>query len=176
MSEMTQWEFSAPFEGITYHLCLDERGSVVCGVRFLIPNKAALDRYAWKPDVLAADEDYDRVRRAEPGHVSRYYLTLCTAEMVPENVRQHFDSHVQALASDPLMRAWELPALPNAARVALLDMAMTPGVVGLHRNVRLRAAVSERRWADAAAASSRPTVRPARNTATRNLFLSLVGA
>jgi GH24 family phage-related lysozyme (muramidase) len=170
---LAQWTFTAPFEGIVPHLYLDTRGNVTCGVGFLVPNKEALDRYEWQPDVLTARGDYDRVRASAPAHAAAYYAGLCHATLTAATMRAHFDAHVTTVVAQ--IAQWRLDTVPRAARVALVDMAFNLGVGGLSKYVRLRTAVLARDWATAALECSRKGIQQSRNDATRDLFLSLVG-
>lgn len=171
---MTQWEFTAPFEGVIPHLYLDTRGNVTCGVGFLLANRAAVDAYEWHPNLNAAHADYDKVRVMAPGHVASYYASACTAHLTDETMHEHFDRHVASVRSQ-LASSWHLADLPRDAQIALVDMAFNLGVAGLDKFKKLHAAVDARDWATAATECSRKGVQQARNDATRDLFLGLVG-
>lgn len=168
---LAQWAFTAPFEGIVPHLYLDTRGNVTCGVGFLIPSREALDRYDWRPDIVTARTDYDLVRAAGPGRVASYYGKLCRATLTADTMRAHFDSHVRAVVTQ--LGHWNIAGVPRPVRVALIDMAFNLGIGGLNKYQKLKAAIADQRWRDAAAECSRRGIQAARNQATRDLFLSL---
>lgn len=165
------WLFTAQAEGVVPHLYRDTRGHVTCGVGFRVPTREDLDAYAWQPDIATARADYERVRVAKPGMLANAYLPLCNATLTYATMRAHFEAHVALVVSQ--LSDWKLETRPQAARVAVVDMAFNLGIVGLNRFVKLKAAVLARRWADAAAECSRKGVGAARNTATRELFEEL---
>lgn len=167
-----QWSFTAPFEGVVPHLYLDTTGLPTCGVGFAVPTEQQLLRCGpWLPNALTALADYRRVRVAERGHVAAWYERHCTARLSEPTMRAVFVSRVTECRR--AIRDWELERLPDAAQVALVDMAYNLGAAGLGRYDKLQAAVRACDWATAAAECHRRGVQPARNTATAALFMSL---
>lgn len=134
---IAQWAFTAPFEGIVDHLYLDTKGNVTCGVGFLIPNREALDRYDWRPDILTARGDYDRVRAAKPGQLARAYEKLCQATLTADTMRVHFDAHVQMVMGQ-LSGTWKLSELPRPVRVALVVVVWAVLVTVIWDDVHMR--------------------------------------
>lgn len=170
---LSQWQFTAAFEGVVPHLYLDTRNHVTCGVGFLIPDARALESYAWAPDVATARADYERVVRMLPGYMPSYYRAQMLARLSDREMREVFDVKVthfrQAIA-----KAWSLDAQPLPVQLALVDMAYTLGAGGLRKYARLRQAINARNWRAAAGECSRRGVQPARDLATRRLFLGLI--
>lgn len=54
----SQYSLTEPYEGTVVHLYLDTLGLVTCGIGFLVPNKFALQTYAWTPELIDAEADY----------------------------------------------------------------------------------------------------------------------
>ncbi len=175
MTWESQWDFTAPFEGIVPHLYLDTRGNVTCGVGFLVANEAELVRLPWTPNVQAARADYLNVRAAEPGKPASFYKPLCKARLLEMDMRRMFDLHVTAFRKqiDP---AWHLNNWPECAQVALVDMAFNLGAGGLAKYRKLQVAIFARQWAVAAAECNRNGIGAARNVATKKLFLAAIDA
>src|ERR1044072_4910652 len=88
--QMTQWAFTAPFEGIVPHLYLDTRGHVTCGVGFLVPDIAALERYPWRPSSATARADWAEVTRMQPGLTPIHYRRVTCARLGEPDMRVLF--------------------------------------------------------------------------------------
>lgn len=167
-----QWSFTSPFEGVIPHLYLDTRGNVTCGVGFLVRTRSDVARFEWRPDTATAESDFDAVSKAAKGYVASHYEAMCRASLTESTMRAHFDTHVMSVRLDSGMAMWTLDALPDAAQLALVDMAFNLGVAGLAKFKKLHAAVMARDWLTAAAESSRRGVQASRNTATAEAFRS----
>lgn len=178
-----QWSFTAPFEGVVPHLYKDSRGNVTCGVGFLVTDEQSLGRYPWSPNTQAATADY-RLVKAEPferkgtdgktrPQPAVHYMQLCKARLSELGMRAVFAVKVaemqRAIAQD-----WKLAQCPEAARIALIDMAFNLGPRGLNEFAKLHRAVINGDWETAAKECARGGVQPARNEATAFLFRTLL--
>lgn len=166
-----QWSFTASHEGIIPHLYLDTRGSVTCGVGFLVRDQAELVRLPWSPSAQNAIADWHLVRAAKPGLPASAYKALGLKARLSElDMRRLFDLHVATFRKqiDP---AWHLAQWPECVQVALVDMAFNLGAAGLAKYRKLQVAVFARQWVVAADECKRGGIGDARNAATRQLFL-----
>ncbi len=114
-----------------------------------------------------------------PGRVASYYRQFCKARIPQAAIRGVFERKVDEIERQ-LSRPWGYEYLPEAAQIALVDIAYNIGVAGLGKFKKLRAAVLANDWALAAAESKRRErpapngIAPSRNASTRELFLSLL--
>jgi GH24 family phage-related lysozyme (muramidase) len=170
---MDQWTFTAPFEGIVPWLYKDSKGNVTCGVGFLVADEDALRRLPWSPSFEYARLDFQAVHDAPAGHTPAFYKPLCKARLSDVSMRAVFDRNVTAVrtALGPL----HLERCPLPAQIALVDMAYNLGAANLlsvKKWPHLLAAVRAGQWAIAAEECHREDIQPARNAATRALFVS----
>jgi len=184
MTVPSQWDFTAPFEGVVPHLYLDTAGLVTAGVGFMLPDLASARRMPWVPS-RDLDLDWRTMEHLEPGKPVAFYRPHTRARLPEPYMRAEFAVRMNALERQ-LWPLFPWLQLPPAARVALLDMGYNLGPGRLAKFARLRAevalAVNEpRHWRGAAAECTRTAinaktgqrveVNPARNEATRQLFL-----
>lgn len=179
-----QWSFTSPFESVVPHLYKDSLGFITCGVGFLVTDEQSLGRFPWQPNTQAAIADY-RLVKAEPferkgtdgkmrPQPARHYMQLCKARLSELGMRAVFAVKVAEMQR-AITQDWKLAQCPEAARIALIDMAFNLGPRGLNEFAKLHRAVINGDWATAAKECHRaPPVSEARNEATAFLFRSLL--
>src|SRR5690242_19096293 len=107
---VTQWDFTAPFEGAIPHLYLDSRGNPTCGVGFLVADEAALRRLPWSPDARAAEADYQLVKVAPVGRTAEFYRQFCNARLSDAAMRAGFANRCAAVRK--ALADWHLERYP----------------------------------------------------------------
>lgn len=172
---MSQWDFTAPFEGVVPHLYLDTRGNPTCGVGFMIASEAELVRLPWWPNAQEAIADFRLLKTVtgDLNHPASSYQRLVRARLREDGMRAVFDAKIAALRK-ALEPGWQLSHWPESVQIALMDMGYNLGVVGLAKFRRLHLACFARNWRIAADECHRGVVQTARNEATRGLFLSAI--
>jgi GH24 family phage-related lysozyme (muramidase) len=165
-----QYEFTSRHEGVVNHLYKDTRGLVTAGVGRLIPNKDALRKLTWWPNLQEAQADWILLQDQPAGKLPVFYRKICHARLSEDSMRQDFQNEVIELRK-ALQRDWNLSRLPPSVQVALTDMAYNLGVGGLSKYRKLRAAVQAKDWATAAKECHRNGPSEARNRETAALFL-----
>jgi GH24 family phage-related lysozyme (muramidase) len=179
-SVATQWDFTAPHEGVVPHLYLDSRGLPTCGVGFLIPNAAALQRLQWSPSCELADyQTLIQIARDNTddffrSHTADFYRNCTSARLSDAAMRAEFDQKVTDIQQLLARLGWQLDRQPAIAQLAIVDMAYNLGVGRLAKFDKFRKAVAARAWNIAADESSRIGVSAARNAATAAAFRSCV--
>lgn len=175
---MDQWSFTAPFEGIIPHIYLDSEGLPTCGVGFLIATEAACAKLPWLPSRQAALADYQQVKSQPKGFAAGHYRAFCKAHLSEDVMRPIFNDKVVAFRKELQRTGWQLERLPDAAQIAVVDLAYNMGVARLNKGfVNFRAAINARDWVRAAAeCRRRKPVSDERNEATRKLLLSAAAA
>lgn len=170
----SQWDFTAPFEGVVPHLYLDTRGNVTCGVGFLVPSDQSLGRYPWHPGLSTAVADWHVLKQMDAGKGPLYYRRQMCARLFEPDMRNIFNERVDDYRRliDPL---WRLQTLPQVVQVALVDMAFNLGATGLSKYTRMLEALRARDFAQAARECWRTGVPAARNDATSKLIAMAVG-
>jgi len=168
------------FEGCVPWMYRDTVGKVTVGVGLMLPDAGAAMALGFtalgKPVASAAvAADFARVAAMPEGKSAGFYRSSES----PELPQAAIDDHLQALLTkfEANLRG-ALPgydALPDAIKLALLDMAYNLGPEGLLGGYpRLITAVKQSHWAQAAAECARHGPSVARNTWTREQFLSAV--
>jgi GH24 family phage-related lysozyme (muramidase) len=172
---LSQYDFTAPFEGAIPHMYLDSVGLVTAGVGFMIPNTDALKFYPWSPNLQEAQADFLILQdlRAEGIRSARYYRKHTHARLSDEAMRQIFANKVSDFRHN-LQKDWNLNALPAPVQIALVDMAYNLGVGGLSKYRKLYEACIKRDWATAAKECRRSGPSEARNAETAAHFLGAV--
>lgn len=170
---LTQWDFTAGFEGVIPHLYLDTRGNVTCGVGFLVRRITDLDKYPWHPSVATARGDWHELQKPSvlAAQSAAYYRRICCARLTEPDMRRIFDEKAERFRAE-IAAHWRLHTLPLRIQIALVDMSFQLGAKGLRDYRKLHAAVFSGRWEDAARESYRPDAQRARNARTAEAFLS----
>jgi GH24 family phage-related lysozyme (muramidase) len=175
MKALTQWDFTAPFEGIIPHMYMDTAGYVTAGVGFMLPNLGAAQHLPWDGSESDISRDWYAVRALGPGLLPYRYKAVTTCRLSDTFMREEF-ARKTVLLSFELAKIWPgFDAFPRAAQLAIRDMAFNVGVGGLRRHwPKFRAAIERQDWAKAAEQCNRRGIQESRNDATRAAFLSCV--
>lgn len=174
MTPISQWDFTAPFEGIVPHMYLDSRDNVTAGVGFLIRGEIdAMNLFGHEyPDGNQIKRDFDRVKASAPGHSAIYYSKLTNCQLSDSFMRSEFYRRMGQVQKElkALFPSWD--SLPQPARTALLDMSYNLGTTAIRNKwPHLRAAVPTHDWKACALECLRDGVGAKRNLATHALFL-----
>lgn len=166
---ISQFDFTAPFEGVVPHLYLDSEGLMTCGVGFRVFDRQDLKRFPWDR-LIAAQADYVEVERLGPGHSLEKYHLVTAARLSQDGMRLLFDAEVWTVRSALQAHGWKLQNHPEVVQVAIVDIFYNCGVGA--KFPAFRAAVEARDYALAAVESHRKDVSDARNKATADLLKS----
>lgn len=173
MTTQSQWDFTAPFEGVVPHMYLDSRDNVTAGVGFLIRGEIdAMNLFADSHSGSNISADFHRISKSEPGRLMSYYAALTNCRLPDSVMKAEFYRRMGVTQKEltALFTAWDTFAL--SARTALLDMAYNLGTPALRNKwPHLRAAVPSHDWKACALECLRDGVQPKRNLATHALFL-----
>ena len=165
------------FEGSVPWMYLDTAGKVTVGVGSMLPDARAAGRLRFLAGDRAATteeiaRDFARVSGLSKGKPAPFYRKTgglrLTEETIDERLREVLEGFEGYLRSH--IRDYD--GLPDAAKMALLDMVYNLGPGRLFQEYpKLLAAVEARNWTGAAAASLRRGPGAARNAWTREQFL-----
>lgn len=173
MTIPSQWEFTAPYEGIVPHMYLDSRDNVTAGVGFLIRGEIdAENLFGKNHSSQNIRADFDQVRKSEPGRLSPYYAALTNCRLEKSDMKLEFHRRMGLVQNELRALFPSFDSFPEAAQVALRDMGYNLGTTALRNKwPHLRAAIPSHNWKACALECLRDGVPPARNLATHALFL-----
>ncbi len=165
------------FEGSIPWMYLDTAGHVTVGTGLMLPSSVAAnglpfsidDREATAAEIAA---EFARVSAMAKGRVAKFYSRPGGLRLSQEAIENQLRGTLEGFEGylRPHIRSYD--ALPDAAKMALLDMAYNLGPGRLFAEYpRLIAAVEMGDWKSAAAASTRRGPAPERNLWTRQQFL-----
>jgi GH24 family phage-related lysozyme (muramidase) len=168
------------FEGCVPWMYRDTVGKVTVGVGLMLPDaKAAqalpfiIANRAATPEEIAAE--YARVDAMALGRASSFYRAPASLELTQQTIDAKLSSVLEGFETDLRTEFSHYDALPDAVKMALLDMIYNLGPAGLFKGFpHLIAAVQTGAWAQAAQHCMRRGPSAARNTWTQQQFLSAV--
>jgi GH24 family phage-related lysozyme (muramidase) len=166
------------FEGSIPWMYRDTAGNVTVGIGLMLPDAAAARALPFQSSERAAspeeiEAEFVRVDGMPAGRAALFYrkegaLELAKAEIdsALRRVLMQFEEKIKAALP-------EYDGMPDAAKMALLDMAYNLGPMGLlHEYPKLIKAVRMGDWTQAAANSFRHGPGTGRNEWTRAMFLA----
>jgi len=167
------------YEGDVRHMYLDAEGYVTIGVGHLVRDLEValnLNLVVGKTGAIATDAqiaaDYEAVKKQAKGSYAYNYKKYTQLIMKKVEVDRLTNKHIKIFYNELKKLFPDFDGYPTEARLALLDMIFNLGMTKL-RNLfpKLNKAVKAKKWAEAAAESSRkPPVSNARNNYVRKLF------
>jgi GH24 family phage-related lysozyme (muramidase) len=168
------------FEGCVPWMYRDTVGKVTVGVGLMLPDaKAAqalpfvLGGRAATPQEIAAE--YARVDAMAMGHASAFYKTPTSLELTQQTIDTKLSSVLAGFEADLRTQFPRYDSLPDAIKMALLDMIYNLGPTGLFKGFpHLISAVQSGNWSQAAGHCTRHGPSAARNNWTQQQFLSAV--
>jgi GH24 family phage-related lysozyme (muramidase) len=168
------------FEGCVPWMYRDTVGKVTVGVGLMLPNTEAAQALpflagarAATPQEIAAE--FARVDALVTGHPSSFYKSPGSLELTQQTIDAKLTAVLQGFEADLRTQIPRYDALPDAVKMALLDMIYNLGPAGLFKGFpHLMAAVETGAWTQAAANCMRHGPGPERNAWTREQFLSAV--
>jgi GH24 family phage-related lysozyme (muramidase) len=166
------------FEGSVPWMYLDTVGKVTVGVGLMLPDAAAACALPFLVDETPATEDeisddFARVATMLPGKVPGIYRVPGGLELSAETIQDKLMTVLQGFDDDLRSYFAAYDAMPDPAKLALLDMIYNLGPAGLFDGYRaLMKAVKAGQWTVAAAECRRHGPSAARNAWTRNEFLA----
>ena len=168
------------FEGCVPWMYRDTVGKVTVGVGLMLPDAKAAQALPFflgtrpaTPEEIAAE--YARVDAMTLGRASGFYKTPTSLELTQETIDAKLSSVLQGFEADLRTEFPHYDTLPDAVKMALLDMIYNLGPAGLFKGFpHLVAAVQTGSWVQAAEHCMRRGPGAARNNWTRQQFLSAV--
>jgi GH24 family phage-related lysozyme (muramidase) len=168
------------FEGCVPWMYRDTVGKVTVGVGLMLPNTEAAQALPFLAGVRAATPqeiaaEFARVDALVTGRPSSFYKAPGSLELTQQTIDAKLTAVLQGFEADLRTKIPKYDALPDAVKMALLDMIYNLGPVGLFKGFpHLMAAVETGAWTQAAANCMRHGPNPERNAWTREQFLSAV--
>ena len=158
----------------------DTVGKVTVGVGLMLPDAKAAEALpfvsgtrAATPEEIAAE--YARVDAMPIGRASAFYKTPTSLLLTQQTIDAKLTSVLVGFEADLRAQFPHYNTLPDAVKMALLDMIYNLGPAGLFKAFpHLIAAIQTRAWTQAAEHCTRRGPGPARNDWTREQFLSVV--
>jgi GH24 family phage-related lysozyme (muramidase) len=158
----------------------DTVGKITVGVGLMLPDVKAAQALPFldgpnpaTPEQIAAE--YARVDALPLGRASAFYKTPTSLQLTQQTIDAKLITILQGFESDLRTEFPHYDSLPDAIKLALLDMIYNLGPAGLFKGFpHLVAAVQTGAWAQAAEHCMRRGPSAARNNWTRNQFLSAV--
>jgi GH24 family phage-related lysozyme (muramidase) len=168
------------FEGCVPWMYRDTVGKMTVGVGLMLPDAKAAQalpfflgsRPATSEEIAA---EYVRVDAMTLGHASSFYKIPTSLELTQQTIDAKLSSVLQRFEADLRTEFPHYDMLPDAIKMALLDMIYNLGPAGLFKGFPLLvAAVQTGSWTQAAEHCVRRGPVAARNNWTRQQFLSAV--
>jgi GH24 family phage-related lysozyme (muramidase) len=168
------------FEGCVTWMYRDTAGKVTAGVGRMLPDAAAACAL---PFVVAGEPadpkqiagEFARVTALPPGKLPNFYRTDTSPELPQPVIDAQLSSVLTEFEGTLREKLTGYDALPDGAKMALLDMAYNLGPAGLLKGYpRMLQAIETGAWSQAAAQCGREGISAARNSWTRAQFLSTV--
>ena len=170
------------FEGSVPWMYLDSVGKVTVGVGLMLSNEEAAHALPFLRGVDAASladisREFARVSAMKRGELAKLYRQVNSLELSDETIDERLRQAVSGFEGYLRSHLQGYDGFPDAAKVALLDMAynLGPGRL-LNEYHHLLAAIARGDWQAAAVASLRHGPSAARNTWTRQQFLDAANA
>jgi GH24 family phage-related lysozyme (muramidase) len=168
------------FEGCVPWMYRDTVGKVTVGVGLMLPDAKAAQALPFlnitqpaTPAEIATE--YARVDALPQGRTASFYKTPHSLQLAPQTIDAKLTSVLQGFETDLRTEFPHYDTLPDAIKMALLDMIYNLGPAGLFKGFpHLVAAVQTGNWTQAAAHCNRRGPGEARNAWTREQFLSAV--
>lgn len=166
------------FEGSVPWMYLDTVGKVTVGVGVMLPNARSAgglpflvgERNATEEEIAA---EFARVSGLAKGKGAGFYRRRDGLRLSDESIEQRLRDVLEGFEGYLREHVNGYSELPDAAKVALLDMVYNLGPGRLFREYpKLIAAVERGDWVAAAKASFRHGPAPARNSWTKEQFLN----
>jgi GH24 family phage-related lysozyme (muramidase) len=170
------------FEGCVPWMYRDTVGKVTVGVGLMLPDARAAQTLPFVFETRPATQEeiaieYARVNALPLGHTSAFYKTFTSMQLTQQTIDAKLISVLEGFESDLRTQLPHYDNLPDAIKLALLDMIYNLGPAGLFKGFpHLIVAVQTGDWAQAAEHCMRRGPSAARNAWTRQQFLSAVVA
>ena len=170
------------FEGSVPWMYLDTVGKVTVGVGLMLASEEAAHSLPFLRNKLAVapadiSRDFARVSAMKAGSLARVYRKANGLELSDDTISAHLRQAVLGFEGYLRSHITGYDGLPDAAKIALLDMAynLGPGRL-LTEYTHLLEAIKRQNWTAAAAASLRKGPSAERNSWTSQQFLSAASA
>jgi GH24 family phage-related lysozyme (muramidase) len=168
------------FEGCVPWMYRDTVGKITVGVGLMLPDVKAAQALPFlacsepaTPEQITAE--FTRVEALPLGRPSSFYKSPASLQLTQQTIDAKLISILQNFEADLRTEFPHHDTLPDAIKLALLDMIYNLGPAGLFKGFpHLVAAVQTGVWAQAAEHCMRRGPSAARNNWTRNQFLSAV--
>lgn len=170
------------FEGCVPWMYRDSVGKVTVGVGLMLPDAAAACALPFEAASVPAtaqqiEAEFARVAALPLGRLPSFYRTAASLELPEPVIDARLSAVLEGFEATLRARITGYDALPDAVKMALLDMAYNLGPAGLLDGYpRLIHALESGAWAAAAAQCAREGINTARNAWTQQQILSAVVA
>jgi GH24 family phage-related lysozyme (muramidase) len=166
------------FEGCVPWMYVDSAGNVTVGVGLMLPNAAAACALAFQ--VAGADasadqigDEFARVKALAPDKLPGFYQSGSSPQLPQDIIDAKLSAVLEGFEGNVRAGVPGYDALPDNAKIALLDMAYNLGPGKLLREYPMMLhAVQAGNWTQAAAQCARGGISAARNAWTSQQFLS----
>jgi GH24 family phage-related lysozyme (muramidase) len=172
------------FEGCIPWMYLDSVGKVTVGIGLMLPDVAAALAVPFQQsagDTHDADpepvqQEFARVSKMEANHSAGYYRTTLSPVLSMETMERLCRERITEgeIGLRELFPGYD--AMPDAVKVALIDMQYNLGTHGLGKYMHLRAALEAGNLPLAAVECHRFGIQPERNEWTTQQFLAAAHA
>lgn len=166
------------FEGCVPWMYRDTTGNVTVGIGTMLPNAHAAAALPFEVAGMGISAEqigaeFSRVSGLPAGRLPQFYRQRDSPQLPMSSVEQCLRSVLVSFETQLRQHLPRYDALPDRAKLALLDMAYNLGVTGLlHGYPRLLGAVAAGNWAEAAGQCFRHGISSERNSWTRLEFLA----
>lgn len=158
---------------------LDTTGNVTIGIGNMLPSKDASQalpfvnrttKNAAKKEEIA--KDFDEVAKQKSGHPAKSYIKYTALDLPDVEINKLFQARIAEFVKLLRKHYPKYDSYPDAAQLALLDMAFNLGASGLKKDwPKLNKNIDDLDWAAAAGNCNRPDVQVTRNSAVKELFV-----
>jgi GH24 family phage-related lysozyme (muramidase) len=171
--DITKWEGSIP------HMYVDTNGYVTVGIGFMIPSASAAKGYGFvkradgkKASDKEKEEEWKKVKKLTKGKKASAYEKDTTLELPDSEIKKLLTEKIKEFENGIKRIYSDYDKYPDELKLALLDIAYNTGVDGLKAFAKMKKAIDEKRWADAATESKRSKGRAERNKYVYDLIIA----
>ncbi|HJQ78650.1 MAG TPA: hypothetical protein VJ828_01780 [Lacipirellulaceae bacterium] len=171
--DITKWEGSIP------HMYVDTNGYVTVGIGFMIPSASAAKGYGFvkradgkKASDKEKEEEWKKVKKLTKGKKASAYEKDTTLELPDSEIKKLLTEKIKEFETGIKRIYSDYDKYPDELKLALLDIAYNTGVDGLKAFAKMKKAIDEKRWADAATESKRGKGRAERNKYVYDLIIA----
>jgi GH24 family phage-related lysozyme (muramidase) len=171
--DITKWEGSVP------HMYVDTNGYVTVGIGFMIPSASAAKGYGFvkradgkKASDKEKEEEWKKVKKLTKGKKASAYEKDTTLDLPDSEIKKLLTEKIKEFETGIKKIYSDYDKYPDELKLALMDIAYNTGVDGLKAFAKMKKAIDEKRWTDAATESKRGKGRAERNKYVHDLIIA----